>query len=437
MLMLKKWTGVVVLALTFSFCACSTVKKWQGKKEKNSEESPELKDFPKLASQTHLEGKVHPIDVHKLDMFVAEAVKKTGIPGLSIAVVQDGKVVFAKGYGTTELGGNTPVDADTLFAIGSTTKPMTSLLVASLVDHGKLHWDDKAHHLYPKLKFADEGLSEKLTLEKMFCMCTGLPRRDFVMLNYKNKTAENTLKEVSGYKSTAPFGEGFQYSNQVYAAGGFIAALVAEPHHDPLHAYTQLMTSHIFHPLEMNRTVMGSDLAVRKGNYAFPHVWSLMDGKLRSSNFHYEQEVMPQAPAGAVWSSANDMAKYLALEINQGVSLHGKRLYSEENFLRRRNIQVKINESYNYGLGWFLTSKDGHEFVSHGGSTVGFNSAFDFFPQDKLGIVILSNTNESNTAFRLILNKLLELAFNSEAKADDELGKVEKEREDKLALLHK
>jgi CubicO group peptidase (beta-lactamase class C family) len=162
------------------------------------------------------------------ETYVAEAINRFGVPGASVAVVQAGEVVYAQGFGVKALGGTDPVTADTLMLIGSVTKSMTATMAATVVDDGWLSWDTPLVELLPRFAVADPQLTPRLTVADAFCACTGLPRRDLELLfNFDDFTPDQLIAQVAELQLTTPYGERFQYSNQMFAMGGYAAGAAA------------------------------------------------------------------------------------------------------------------------------------------------------------------------------------------------------------------
>ncbi|MEA2513846.1 MAG: hypothetical protein QOJ59_3333, partial [Thermomicrobiales bacterium] len=162
------------------------------------------------------------------EAYVADALHRLGVPGASVAVVQGGDVVYLQGFGVRAIGADAPVTPDTLLGIGSVTKSMTSTMAATLVDAGWLAWDTPLVDLLPGFAVADPQLTPRLTVADSFCACTGLPRRDpELIFNFHALTPERLIAQVAELPLTTPFGETFQYSNQMYAIGGYAAAAAA------------------------------------------------------------------------------------------------------------------------------------------------------------------------------------------------------------------
>ncbi len=169
-----------------------------------------------------------PARLEKLVAFAEEARKQTNVPGVALAVVQDGKIVLEKGLGVRELGTNEPVTPSTLFMIGSMTKPLTSLMMARLVDSRKFAWETPITKLMPAFALGDPDATSRVTMAHTVCACTGLPRWDMEFIfESTGSTPASRIELVRAMKPTTGFGETFQYSNLMVASGGYVAAMTA------------------------------------------------------------------------------------------------------------------------------------------------------------------------------------------------------------------
>ncbi len=255
---------------------------------------------PPVAAQTPASSASSTFDPAAFDAYVREAVKTWDVPGLSIAVVKDGRVVFDRGYGVLALGGDAKVDTATLFAIGSTTKAMTAAAMGMLVDEGKVKWDDPVVMYLPWFRLKDPDLTRRLTVRDLLTHRAGLPNTDFLW-DDSTTTTENALRRLRFVDTVYPFRSGFIYQNLMYAtAGEVIEAVSGMPWGDFVHR-------RILAPLGMSRTVTSGAAAAASDNVAAPH--QMVDGKLRKIwNF----SVDPIPAAGAIWSSTADMSKWIA-----------------------------------------------------------------------------------------------------------------------------
>jgi CubicO group peptidase (beta-lactamase class C family) len=277
--------------------------------------------LPKGYTRESFAGKkAHQLDqarVAELGRFVETAMKNTGVPGVAVGVVQDGKVVFAGGFGMRELGGNQEVDANTLFMIASNTKAMTTLMLAKLVDEKKLTWDTPVTTLLPSFKLGSAATTSQVKVKHLICACTGLPRQDFEWLfQFKGVTPDGALGTLATMQPTTKFGEMFQYSNPLAGAGGFVGGHVAFPTLELGAAYDRAMQTRVFDPLKMKATTFDYAAALR-GNHAMPHAPDI-DGKPAHVVMEVNYAVIPLRPAGAAWSNVRDMLNYIAMELAEG-----------------------------------------------------------------------------------------------------------------------
>jgi CubicO group peptidase (beta-lactamase class C family) len=372
---------------------------------------------PTMEKESFAGKKANALDAARLAAFaefIESARIESGIPGAAVAVVSGGKIVFERGFGVRELGKPAKVTPSTRFMIGSTTKSLTTLMMARLVDAKKLAWTSPVAQLAPSFALGDEAATKALTLQHTVCACTGMPRRDLEFIfEFAGVTPEARLASMKTMKPTTGFGETFQYSNLMVAAGGYIAAQVAKK--GPFDkSYEATMKAEVFGPLGMKSTSLTSKAAIT-GEHARPH------GRGLSMSYEklplgIEGAVEAVSPAGAAWSTVRDLARYAALELGEG-TLDGKRLVSEENLLARRAPQVKISDTSSYGLGLFVDSDRGVQVVHHGGNTLGFTSDLFVLPEHDLGVVLLTNAGGGNAFRRAVRRRFLEIIFDGEPTA--------------------
>lgn len=357
----------------------------------------------------------------KFDAFIADALRQTGVPGAAVAVVQGGRITFEKGYGVRKLSARARVTPKTLFLIGSTTKPLTSLMMAKLVDEGKLKWTDPMSQLLPSFGLASRAIAERVQLKHSVCACTGLPRQDAEFIfEFANATPETRLAELRTMKPTTGFGETFQYSNPMVLAGGYAAAHAAYPRLPLVHAYDRVMREKVFKPLGMKATTFDHK-GIRKKNHAWPHGRN-MDNTFSPTALEVEHAVVSVAPAGGAWSTVGDLARYVQMELRKGKLANGKQYIGEKALLSRRERQVKITDELGYGLALFVGRESEIAVAHHGGNTVGFSGQTLFLPDHDVGLVILSNAQGANNLTGAIQRRLLELLFDGEERAAKNLA---------------
>lgn len=357
-----------------------------------------------------------PERVTELKSFVETSMKKLDIPGASLALVDGGRVVYEGGLGVRELGKPDPVDANTLFMAASNTKGMTTLLLARLVDEGKIRWDEPVTEAYPKFKLGDADTTRKVLVKHLICACTGLPRQDLEWIfEFKNATPESSLALLGTMQPTSQFGEVFQYSNLMAAAAGYVGAHLFDPDRDLGSAYDEAMQKLIFTPLGMNSTTFDMARAL-KANHASPH-GSNVDGKPEVANMAFNYSVMPHRPAGGVWTSAHDLVKYVQLEIARGKLPNGTQLVSEKNLLMRRQPQISTGENQAYGMGLWENKTWGVSVIHHGGSLAGYKSDLMFLPDYGIGAVLLTNSDSGGMLLGPMMRRLLEIVFDGNPEA--------------------
>jgi CubicO group peptidase (beta-lactamase class C family) len=368
------------------------------------------------------------------EAFVAATLAETHVPGAAVAVVQDGAVAFLQGFGVRQLGRSEPVTADTLLRIGSVTKSFSSLLVATLVDAGRLDWDTPLVDLLPAFAVADPDLTPRLTVRDAFCACTGLPRRDLEFIfNAQTLTPERLIAGMARLPLTAAFGETFQYSNQMVAAGGFAAAVAdGGSLHDLGHSYTIALRERVLNPIGMPRSTLSLTEVVRGNDYATPHAEDITGALHPLPLLMDDLWMVPVAPAGALWSSAREMARYLQTALDRGLGPDGGRVVSAANLERTWQTGVRfptvpdapptLATSVGYGLGWGVGAFGGQRLINHSGATLGFTSLATFLPDADLGLVILTNgTGVAGQFTNAVQLRLLELLFDQPAAIDARL----------------
>jgi len=348
-----------------------------------------------------------------LDSYVARSMRTFQVPGIAIAIVKDGKVVLQKGYGVRRVGYPEPVDANTLFGIGSNTKAFTAAALATLVDAGKLSWDDPVYARLKGFQMYDPYVSKEMRIRDLLCHCggLGLGEGDLMLWPRNSYTRDDIVFRLRFLKPATSFRSSFAYSNVMYVAAGQVVAAVSGK------SWDDYLREKIFLPLGMKDTNTTADAYRADGNWASPH------GKAGD-----KVEVVPfvnldnAGPAGSINSSAADMARWLLLQLDHGkIPGTDARLFSEKasaEMWKQQSI-IPVNEEwsadvaalrphfYGYGMGWFLRDYKGRKLVGHPGGVGGFVSRVLLVPEENLGVVILTNAGEW-TAFESILYHILD-----------------------------
>jgi CubicO group peptidase (beta-lactamase class C family) len=355
-----------------------------------------------------------------IDAFAADAMEQLNVAGAAMAVVQDGEIVYAKGFGQANENGDM-VEADTNFLIASMTKSMTTLAMAQAVDAGLFTWETPVIEVLPTFAVADDAITQTITMQDLVCACSGVPRRDLeILLN--EVTAVDVLDSLQTFEFFTEFGAAFQYSNQLVATAGFVTAFANGASEDELlPAYEALLQEGIFQPLGMERSTVLLDEMEAKGNFASPYTTDVTGNV--AFDVQAENWLEPIAPSGGVWSNVNDIAQYLLMELGKGEGANGIRIVSAENLERTWQPQIDINSSLQYGLGWFVTDFGGYTVITHGGNALGYTSEMAFLPDAGIGVVVL--TNQGYSAFpQLLQQRVIALLLGQEDETTEGLTEV-------------
>ena len=348
-----------------------------------------------------------------LDAYVAKSMKTFEVPGMAVAIVKDGKIVVAKGYGVRKLGDPTPVDEHTMFGIASMTKAFTTAALATMVDAGKLSWDDPIYQRLPGFVMYDPYASHEVTIRDLLTHYNGMGgnQGDLLFSPPSTFTREEIIHKLRFMKPASSFRSRFGGGKVLLylAAGQIIPAVTGI-------SWDDYIRQHIFEPLGMNNSNVDNAEFKPGLNYSFPH--ERVDGKLQVIHFEKLDGV---GPAGSINSCAADMAKWVQLQLNRGkfVDRDG-RLFSEQQSKEMWSPQtiLPIDDSppplaglkpnfADEGLGWWLQDYHGRKLVGHAGGIGGFVSYVMLVPEENVGVVVLTNAEEDG-AYDSILYHVLD-----------------------------
>jgi CubicO group peptidase (beta-lactamase class C family) len=392
---------------------------------------------PKGYAPESFAGKVaHPLDAARIEALrsmVERARELAGIPGVAVSLVQNGAVVLEAGFGVRELGKPARIDPDTLLLVASNTKALSTLLLAKLVDEGKLGWETPVTTVYREFKLGDADTTRRTLVKHLLCACTGVPRQDFEWLfEFARATPKSEMELLGTMQPTTGFGEVFQYSNVLASAAGFVGGFVLDPRRELGAAYDEAMRSRVFAPLGMARTTFDFARALRDPNHAAGHAEDV-DGKTAVATVDVNRAVVPLRPAGGAWSSARDMRRYVQMELARGKLPDGKPYVSEAALLARRAPQVASGEDESYGMGLSIATKYGVTVVHHGGSLIGFKSDMFWLPDHGVGGVLLTNADTGGLLVRPFVRRLLELLFDGRPEAEEDFASAVVQRKERRA----
>lgn len=334
-------------------------------------------------------------DTKSLDTLIEKARKDFEVPGVAVAMVKDGKVVYLKGFGVRKQGAEEAVTEDTIFAIASCTKAFTATGVAMLVDGGKLAWDDPVRKHLEFFRLGDPLADRETTVRDLLCHRTGMPRHDWLWIG-SGWGQEELIRRFGHAKQSTSFRSTWEYANVPFTTAGYLTGRVEGS------SWAEVMRQRIFKPLGMKTAVCTPTEALAQANLAQPHVME-KDGKLFVDTWE-EMDNAAAMGAGAINANVRDMAQWVLFNLGDG-TFDGKRLVKAATLKELHTAQAvvrregrwktfypdKETELLCYGLGWFVHDHRGRFAVSHGGTLSGFRSHVLLAPKDKCGVVVLVN----------------------------------------------
>ena len=357
-----------------------------------------------------------------IDDYMAECLQRWQIPGMSVAVIENGKVTFLKGYGVKELGKDEKVDANTLFAVASNTKAFIGTSIAMLESQGKLELDDKVSKYLPDVTLYSPEATTLLSIKDILTHRVGIGtfHGDFISWG-TNVTTPQLIQNLRNIKPAYDFRNGYGYFNMGYVIAGEVIKSVTGK------SWSEYVKDNIFYPAGMEHTLSSVTELVRFDNVASPHTYNY-DYKITPIPWRNVDNI---GPCGALISSASDMAKWVALQINDG-SVDGVEMIPRKVILRTHTpfnlIPAPSHGSGNrvfrhfrtYGLGWGIADFRGELFLEHSGGYDGMVSRTAFLPDKKFGLVILTN-NDQNEAISSLMYQLFDYALGNQGTNWDSL----------------
>jgi len=349
-----------------------------------------------------------------LDAYVERVLADWDLPGVAVAVVRNDQLILARGYGVKELGRKQPIDENTLFEIGSTTKAFTAAALGILVDEGKISWDDPVVDHVPWFKLGDPWLTRNVSIRDLMCHRSGVLDDWYMATTIID--GEEALRRMRLLDHTLPFRQQYQYSNLMYGLAGQVVAEVSGM------SWGDFVKRRIFAPLGMTSSAasaydvwdarfvapafLGTAPAGRVGiddapgaNVAMPHGHA-RNGRRKVLAW---QSYDSAAGAGSIVSNVTDMSKWLRMHLNGG-TLGETRVLQESTVTELHSAQIPLPMSYfhfsdgkaSYAMGWDTTTFQGHRYVSHGGGIFGFPAYVAMVPDDGVGVVVLANGSGLN-----------------------------------------
>ncbi len=325
------------------------------------------------------------------------AVTENNVPGAAYAIIQDGKVIAAKGYGTRALGADLPVTSDTVFRLASVSKTFSAELAAMMVAEGKFSFDDKLSKYVPNFHLKTPGHARKIRLDNILSHTTGLTPNAYDNMLEDGWSLEKIIPRFKRLKAVCGPGNCYGYQNIAYS---FIGPVIEKTTGD---SFKHLVETRIFTPLDMRDSSVGLEGYLSSANRAAPHV-------LTRSGW-YRTSVKPNyytvAPAAGINASIMDLAKWVRAQMGYNNKVLGadllktvtKKRIRTKRELRKRMWRPYVSDAY-YGYGWRIYQIGGEDIILHGGGVSGFRSLIAYSKEHDIGLVMLMNA-ETRTIDKL------------------------------------
>ena len=333
--------------------------------------------------------------------------QRYGAPGITVAIVENGRTTFAGGFGITDIAHPTPVDADTNFAIGSVSKAFTTAALALLVDEGKLRWDDKVIDHLPEFRMYDPWVTREMTVRDLLVHRSGLGlgAGDLLFVPRSTLTRADVVERLSHIAPATSFRSGYAYDNILYMVAGRLIEKVSGM------SWEAFMRDRVLRPAGMSRATVDNDARGDPRRNAHPH--ARLNGPIRGLGDMErlgDEVVVSQlaAPAGGIAASANDMARWIALQLAHGALPGGRRLFSEDAsremwrpavLMPPGNLPAPLDQTQpifnTYALGWNVRDYRGVRVVMHGGGVYGSITRLVLIPERNIGFYLATNSEEA------------------------------------------
>jgi len=370
-----------------------------------------LSDLPRAHAIQAQSQAPAPFDPATIDKIMTDALKHFDAPGASIAIVKGGKVLYTKGYGVRSVDKPDPVTADTAFAIGSSTKAFTAAAVGSLVDEGKMGWDDPVSKHVPGFRLSDPIANQTVTIRDCLSHRTGLVRHDQLWVS-TGWNRDEIIRHVASVPLSYPIRTRFEYQNIMFLAAGLAAGNAAGS------SWEDVIQKRLLTPLGMSTATLTVAAAEASKDHATPH--TKRGNKTVTIPWRNIDNI---APAGSINASARDLTSWMLLNLQMGM-FDGKRILSPATVREIQMPQMVVRlegrwkiffpepevTQLSYGFGWFVASYRGLKFVGHGGTIDGFRAQVGLVPSEGIGVAVLTNLNGTQLPEAAVYNVIDYLA---------------------------
>jgi CubicO group peptidase (beta-lactamase class C family) len=326
------------------------------------------------------------------DSYVAQTMQDFKVPGAAVAIVRDGKVLVAKGYGFRDVEKQLPVTTKTLFPIASISKSFTVTTLGMMVDQGVVDWDKPVRDYLPGFRMYDPVATDEMTPRDLVTHRSGLPRHDLVW--YGSPFSQKEIVERLRYlEPNKPFRQTFQYNNLMFITAGYLESVLNHSR------WQEAVQKLVLTPIGISGTLFSSAEAQKNSDCAQPYRENRRTEEVQHIAFGQFGDV---GAAGGINSNLDDMVRYLLFHMAKG-KLEGKQLLSENSSSQMQTPQMVIQGERDYpelgdssyGMGFFVSTYRGHKLVEHGGNLDGFSLEFTFLPEDRIGVIVLANLDQS------------------------------------------
>jgi CubicO group peptidase (beta-lactamase class C family) len=351
----------------------------------------------------------------ELDAYIENARRQWEVPGIGLTVVRDGKLLVAKGYGVRRLGAPELVDGHTMFDMASLSKSFTSAAIATLVDEGKMRWDDPVRRHLPAFELRDPYRTQNATIRDLLAHRLGLERGDYLFVFGKYPTSE-IIRRMRYLDEVQPFRATLAYHNLSYAAAAEAAAAAAGM------PFPELLRKRLVEPLGMTESTIAVNHDVGAPNHASGH--SLSDGVLQPIRAKKGLAILG---ADSINSTPHDMAKWLLFQLGDG-TWEGKRIVSASAMAEMHEPQILIATTPQmrksrgvhffgaYALGWQVMDYRGHSMFWHSGGADGMPTYMAILPEDGIGVCVMVNSWTAPTLHGAIAARVLDTLLGLETK---------------------
>ena len=347
-----------------------------------------------------------PKSLKKFDEYVNKTLTDFNLVGAGVAIVKDGELIYAKGFGSKDIERTEPVDEHTLFAIGSSSKAFTAAAVCKLAEDGLLDLDKPILEYLPDFRLYDEYATQKMTARDLLSHRSGLPRHDLVWYG-TNKSREELYKSLALLEPTTSFRGAWQYQNLMFMTAGYLVEKISGQ------SWEAFVQSNFFDPLAMKTANFSVEKMQQVDNFSQGFAYNAKEDKISQLPF---KNIDAIGPAGSINASVSEMGNWMIMQLNKG-KFGDKEVLGESYIKQMHTPHMVVPGDYNdeifyrsYGLGWFITSYRGKVRIEHGGNIDGFTASVALYPQDSIGIVVLVNQNVSpangairNTAYDMLM----------------------------------